>query len=145
LLGTDIEKHDNDTIVASFRKRLKGVAGFTYVPEPLPMRNSAKAVMYYLFLRPKSRWPTTSSETFSRSIGQLEELGPINSPRVSCICRFASNQANRQLSARFLKKLPGADEKEGLPEKPSRLSGQTHDFPTYVNFMKFDRASLYSE
>jgi len=29
---------------------LKKVAGFSFVPEPLPMRNSNNAVVYYLFL-----------------------------------------------------------------------------------------------
>jgi hypothetical protein len=29
--------------------RLKSVAGFEFVPEPLPMRNSTNAVVYYLF------------------------------------------------------------------------------------------------
>jgi hypothetical protein len=28
---------------------LRSVAGFEYVPEPLPMRNSTNAVVYYLF------------------------------------------------------------------------------------------------
>ena len=32
-----------------YRKRLKEVAGFKYVPEPIPMRNSKNAVVYYLF------------------------------------------------------------------------------------------------
>jgi three-Cys-motif partner protein len=43
-------KQPNDAIVAVFRDRLKKVAGFTFVPEPLPMRNSKNAVVYYLFL-----------------------------------------------------------------------------------------------
>jgi hypothetical protein len=30
-------------------KRLRSEAGFEYVPEPLPMRNSTNAVVYYLF------------------------------------------------------------------------------------------------
>jgi hypothetical protein len=34
---------------APFRDRLKKVAGFGFVPEPLPMRNSKKAIVYYLF------------------------------------------------------------------------------------------------
>jgi three-Cys-motif partner protein len=43
-------KLPNDAIVAAFRKRLMEIAGFGYVPEPLPMRNSKNAVVYYLFL-----------------------------------------------------------------------------------------------
>jgi hypothetical protein len=30
--------------------RLKNVAGFSYVPDPLPMKNSNNAVVYHLFL-----------------------------------------------------------------------------------------------
>jgi three-Cys-motif partner protein len=50
LFGTEIVKQDNEEIVAAFRERLKKVAGFGFVPEPLPMRNSTNAVVYYLFL-----------------------------------------------------------------------------------------------
>jgi three-Cys-motif partner protein len=46
---TDIIKQPNDAIVAAFRERLKKVAGFDFVPDPLPMRNSNNAVVYYLF------------------------------------------------------------------------------------------------
>ena len=48
--GTEIVKQANEEIVAAFRKRLKKVAGFAHVAEPLPMRNSANAVVFYLFL-----------------------------------------------------------------------------------------------
>ncbi len=33
----------------AFRKRLRQVAGFRHVPQPLPMRNSVGAIVYYLF------------------------------------------------------------------------------------------------
>jgi hypothetical protein len=46
----DLVKQDNDAIVTAFRDRLKDVAGFKYVPDPLPMKNSNNAVVYYLFL-----------------------------------------------------------------------------------------------
>ena len=36
-------------IVRGFQKRLKNVAGFQYVPDPLPMKNKKRAVVYYLF------------------------------------------------------------------------------------------------
>ena len=42
-------KQGNDAIVRSFRDRLKKIAGFSVVPEPLPMKNSNNAVVYYLF------------------------------------------------------------------------------------------------
>jgi three-Cys-motif partner protein len=43
------EKQSNNAIVSAFRERLKKVAGFAYVPEPIPMRNTRNAVIYYLF------------------------------------------------------------------------------------------------
>ena len=44
-----LQKTDNETIAEAFRERLEAVAGFGYVPEPIPMRNSRGAVVYYLF------------------------------------------------------------------------------------------------
>jgi three-Cys-motif partner protein len=42
------EKRTNEVVVEAYRERLKAVAGFKYVPEPLPMCNSRGAVVYYL-------------------------------------------------------------------------------------------------
>jgi hypothetical protein len=36
-------------VVRAFRNRLKNVAGFARVPDPMPMRNSQGAIVYYLF------------------------------------------------------------------------------------------------
>ena len=49
LFGPMEEKAPNESVVAAYRKRLKEVAEFKYVPEPLPMCNSRGAVVYYLF------------------------------------------------------------------------------------------------
>jgi three-Cys-motif partner protein len=43
------EKTSNWTVAEAFRERLQKVAGFAYVPEPMPMRNTKGAVVYYLF------------------------------------------------------------------------------------------------
>jgi len=43
------EKADNEAVAEAFRTRLKRVAGFKYVPTPMPMRNEQGAVIYYLF------------------------------------------------------------------------------------------------
>lgn len=43
------QKTTNDDLELGFRKRLKEVAGFRYVPEPMPMRNSNNAIVYYLY------------------------------------------------------------------------------------------------
>lgn len=45
----DIVKQGNDAIVGAFRKRLREVADFEFVPDPLPMKNSTNAIVYYLF------------------------------------------------------------------------------------------------
>jgi three-Cys-motif partner protein len=50
LFGTEMIKQGNERIVAAFRERLKKVAGFEFVPDPLPMRNTKNAIVYYLFL-----------------------------------------------------------------------------------------------
>ncbi len=47
--GRDLVKQPNDAIVAAFRERLRTIAGFEFVPQPLPMRNSNNAVVYFLF------------------------------------------------------------------------------------------------
>lgn len=49
LFGIDKKKTDNDTIAESFRERLINNAGFKYVLEPIPMKNSKGAIVYYLF------------------------------------------------------------------------------------------------
>jgi three-Cys-motif partner protein len=45
----ELLKQDNDAIVKAFQIRLREVAGFQFVPDPLPMRNGNNAVVYYLF------------------------------------------------------------------------------------------------
>ena len=45
----NFEKEPNAVIAERFRDRLKAVAGFKFVPEPIPMRNSNGAIVYYLF------------------------------------------------------------------------------------------------
>ena len=43
------EKANIDDIAKAFRDRLKKIAGFAYVPEPIPMRNSTGSIVYYLY------------------------------------------------------------------------------------------------
>lgn len=42
-------KVSNEVIADLYRKRLKRIAGFAHVSEPLPIRNSNRAVMFYLY------------------------------------------------------------------------------------------------
>ncbi|MEW5981110.1 MAG: hypothetical protein AB1806_01920 [Acidobacteriota bacterium] len=45
----DDVKMGNRDVVDAFARRLKSVAGFEFVLNPLPMRNSVNAIVYYLF------------------------------------------------------------------------------------------------
>ncbi len=45
----DPEKQSNEVVAEAFRKRLKEIARFARVPQPMPMRNSKGAIIYYLF------------------------------------------------------------------------------------------------
>ncbi len=50
LFGTEeVKIGTNERIASAFRKRLREKAGFGYVPEPVIMRNSNRAMLYYLF------------------------------------------------------------------------------------------------
>jgi len=49
LFGEMEEKQPNEVIAEAFRRRLRDVAGFKYVPQPVPMRNSRSSTVYYLF------------------------------------------------------------------------------------------------
>ena len=49
LFGPIEEKSSNDEIAAKYQKRLKEIAGFKFVLDPMPMRNSKGTVIYYLF------------------------------------------------------------------------------------------------
>jgi three-Cys-motif partner protein len=65
------EKTDSYTVAAAFQQRLRNAAGFGYVPEPLPMRNSTNAVVYYLFFAsPKETGARIVTDIFARYRGQ---------------------------------------------------------------------------
>jgi hypothetical protein len=42
-------KNSIEKVTAAFQKRLKQAAWFDYVPDPMPMRNSKGAIVYFLF------------------------------------------------------------------------------------------------
>ena len=44
-----LEKEENEVVAEGFRQRLLKIAGFMHAPEPLPMRNTKGATVYYLF------------------------------------------------------------------------------------------------
>lgn len=49
LFGDSEMKADNETIAEAFRERLHKVAGFRFVPRPIPMRNEQGSTVYYLY------------------------------------------------------------------------------------------------
>lgn len=54
LFGPIEEKSDNEVVAAAFASRLTMVAGFKHVIDPIPMRNSSNAIVYYLFFASQS-------------------------------------------------------------------------------------------
>ncbi len=61
------EKAENKEVADAFRKRLKKYAGFKYVPEPMPMRNSKGAIVYYLFFAsPNKTGPKIVKDIFDK-------------------------------------------------------------------------------
>ncbi|MFH2035721.1 MAG: three-Cys-motif partner protein TcmP, partial [Candidatus Zixiibacteriota bacterium] len=47
--NTSLKKNEAIVIAKAFKERLKNVAGFKFVPDPIPMKNSKKGTVYYLF------------------------------------------------------------------------------------------------
>lgn len=74
LFGDMEEKAANEDIAEAFRLRLREVAGFAYVPAPIPMRNEKGAVIYYLyFASPNNTGAKIVTEIFDayRTTGAL--------------------------------------------------------------------------
>lgn len=49
LFGFEEAKVSNDLIAQAYRERLRSVAGFKHVPDPMPMRTRTGSTIYYLF------------------------------------------------------------------------------------------------
>lgn len=54
----------NEPLVQAFRRRLRDVAGFKHVIEPIAMKNSQRAVIYYLFF-------ATQNETGRKIVAEI--------------------------------------------------------------------------
>ncbi len=61
------EKTSNEDLACAYKKRLKDVAGFQYVADPLSMRNNKGATVYYLFYAsPNSTGGKIVNEIFAK-------------------------------------------------------------------------------
>ncbi|MBZ5525133.1 MAG: three-Cys-motif partner protein TcmP [Acidobacteriia bacterium] len=69
------EKQSNEVIAAAFRERLRRAAGFKYVPEPAPMRNSVGAVVYYLFFAAQQ---PTAAKIVSEILDRYRKAGELH-------------------------------------------------------------------
>ena len=67
LFGDIEQKADNETVAEAFRERLNKIAGFKYVPAPMPMRNDQGALVYYLyFASPNKTGSSIVSDIFKK-------------------------------------------------------------------------------
>ena len=68
------KKASTDVIIKAYRDRLKKLAGFRYVPEPIPMRNSRGVPVYYLFFASPNK---TGNRIVSDIFKKYENYGAI--------------------------------------------------------------------
>jgi three-Cys-motif partner protein len=74
LFGEMQEKSSIDRIVEAFQTRLKTIAGFGYVPKPIPMRNTRGATVYYLFFAAHN---STANKIVKYIFEQYERYGEV--------------------------------------------------------------------
>jgi three-Cys-motif partner protein len=55
LFGDMLEKTTNEAMIKAYRSRLKEIAGFQFVPDPIPMRNRKGVEIYYLFFASQNK------------------------------------------------------------------------------------------
>ena len=62
------EKNPNQDLAQAYRERLKRVAGFRYVPDPLPMKTRTGSTIYYLYYAAP---PTAGGEIGNRIVSHI--------------------------------------------------------------------------
>jgi three-Cys-motif partner protein len=72
LFGFEEKTADNERVAEAFRERLRTIAGFSFVPEPLPMRNSKGIIVYYLFFASHNR---TGSAIIQEIVARYRDRG----------------------------------------------------------------------
>jgi three-Cys-motif partner protein len=74
LFGDSEMKTSNETVAEAFRQRLQAVAGFKFVPSPIPMRNNQGATIYYLYFASASQ---TGAKIVSSIFKKYQDRGRI--------------------------------------------------------------------
>jgi three-Cys-motif partner protein len=77
LFGYEEKVCTNDELAAAFRQRLIEVASFAHVPEPVYMRNSKRAGLYYLFFASRKPVAEQIVEDIFRSYRLPQERGQL--------------------------------------------------------------------
>jgi three-Cys-motif partner protein len=77
LFGFEEKVCTNDQLAEAFRRRLQDVAGFAHVPEPVYMRNSNRAGLYYLFFASQQPVAEHIVEDIFRNYRPAEERGQL--------------------------------------------------------------------
>lgn len=72
LFGDMEEKADNAVVANAFQERLHKAAGFEFVPDPMPMRNTRGSVVYYLFFASANR---TGAKIVSEIFAKYRDKG----------------------------------------------------------------------
>jgi three-Cys-motif partner protein len=65
-------KEPIEVVAEAFRNRLQQIAGFKFVPQPLPMRNSRGAIVYYLYFASPNK---TADKIVRHIFGMFRDRG----------------------------------------------------------------------
>jgi len=69
------DKVSNEAVVEAYRYRLHDVAGFKFVPKPIPMKNSIGRTIYYLFFASNNE---IGAKIASSILSKYEKAGEAN-------------------------------------------------------------------
>jgi three-Cys-motif partner protein len=75
LFGSMEQRNPTTEVVEAFKDRLKRAAGFEKVPEPMPIRNSRGAIVYYLFFAAQK---PTAEFIVKQIFGKYRHRGEVN-------------------------------------------------------------------
>lgn len=92
LFDTFKERRGGELIAQAFRDRLRATAGFKHVPDPMPMRNSTGAIVYYLFFAAQK---PVAQRIVTDIFKKYEDRGPEDEQVVDRVDRVHMESAHR--------------------------------------------------